>query len=204
MSYQPILGFAPDADPTTPGVLVDCNYIYPTSRGYRVMPLPMQLDGANAGHASMSVYPTATVLNAKVFRSSLNKVTVLAGTANSIYALSYAGGGSAFPSTSNYANWWNASRAAGYTASVDQTWMFEQFGDYLLALKGGAQTVVGDITLQAYSTATGTFEDVTGAPAAATMVVAERFVMLLNAPAFAADAWWCSARDDHTSWSLSP
>ena len=36
--FFPLLGYAPDADPTTPGVLVDCDLLIPTLKGFKALP----------------------------------------------------------------------------------------------------------------------------------------------------------------------
>ena len=36
-----LLGFTPDTDPTTPGVLVDCHNLIPTENGMQDAPTPV-------------------------------------------------------------------------------------------------------------------------------------------------------------------
>src|SRR5690606_3443373 len=66
---------------------------------------------------------------------------------------------------------------------------------------GSARAIATNNINTAVSAAT-----MTGAPTlAACMVTAQRFVMMLgNTQAGIHDGWYCSARDDHTSWTLSP
>lgn len=202
--YLKLLGYAPDADPTTPGIITDCNFMIPSPRGYRALPAPIPADGTAFGYgSSSSVWPDSTVINARVFRVPTNTIRVVAGTAAKIWMVQYTGDVTTTPTTSLFSNYFNASRASGYSASVQQSWIFEQFGDYILAAKG-APYGGSSITLQAYNSVTANFEDVSAAPAGAVMITSDRFVLLFNIASYAQDAWWCCARDDHTNWSLSP
>lgn len=109
----PIAGFAPDADPTTPGVLTDCANLIPTLTGM-------------AGRGSLQT-PTgvpalgAACKGAAVVTKLDGTRRMFAGTTTDLYELS---GGS-----------WS-SQGSGYGGGTDTQWVIAQFGDATLAANG--------------------------------------------------------------------
>lgn len=193
MNYVPFVGFAPDADPTTPGVMVDCNAVIPTDRGFRSLP--------GSSRWELSVNPDATI--AGVGSGVWGGANVyLAATKNKVWALQqYA------PVTAgaSWANWVDVSAPGDFTMFASAR-TFEQFGDYVVSAQGNGELLNGR-QLQVYSLVIGentAFATIDGAPQATIVVVASRFVMALGTNSGAHwDGWKCCARDNHTDWSLN-
>lgn len=196
MTEVEIIGFAPDADPTTPGVLVDCDAIIPSEKGWRALPGRNLVD--NDWNSTVAALPDAEIRGVGAFRQGLFQ-QVFAGTSEKIFALRFY---SPTTAAAQYAGWEDMSRSGGYTLSVsDGMWMFEGFGDYVIAAMGSA-FYANAVTLQAASALAVAFADIPDGPAACIVVVASRFVMALNLDGIP-DGWKCCARDNHTDWTLS-
>lgn len=171
------LGYLPDADPTTQGVIVDCDAMLPSVRGMEGAP-----SAITAGAAALSAACYGAALGIKLD----NTYRVFAGTLTKLYEMS---------STT----WTDRTRAVGgdYTTSTAGRWRFAQFGDTSLACNGAD-------TLQSSSTAA--FANISGAPIANCIDTVSGFVMLggVNLGAGAGmeyDRWICSAYNDATSGS---
>lgn len=108
---MPLAGFAPDLDPTTPGVLVECDNLVPTLKGMAgaLSPLDAGLDTLPADCRGAAVL---SLLN--------NARRVFAGTQTQLLELT----GTTFT---------DRSRAGGYTGSSENRWRFAQFGNVSLA-----------------------------------------------------------------------
>lgn len=111
MSMVPFIGFAPDMDPTTPGVITSCNQVIPTLKG--MAGAPTSLD---AGFAALA----AACKGANVLTRLDSQRRILAGTGAALFELS----GSA---------WVDVSQVGGYTGGVENVWRFAQFGNVSLA-----------------------------------------------------------------------
>jgi hypothetical protein len=115
---------------------------------------------------------------------------VFAGTATKLYELA---------STS----WSDVSAVGDYSLGSDSRWYFTQFGDTSLA-----STI--DETIQ-FSTSSGDFADISGAPKAAivesVLSSGGGFVIAFNTIdgtyGTRPDAWWCCAVNDQTTWTPS-
>lgn len=108
-------GFAPDIDPTTPGVITDCSNLVPTLRGYA--------GGKSGVDIGMDALAAAAITASVVTKLDGTHRTFV-GTETKLYAKS----GTA---------WADVSRAAAYNASADFPWRFAQFGDTSLAVNKG-------------------------------------------------------------------
>jgi hypothetical protein len=174
----PILGFTPDADPTTPGVVTDCSNMIPTERGLAGGPSPIV---AVSGLAALA----AECRGAAVLVDTAGTRRNFAGTQTKLYELS----GS---------TWADRSRGGNYTGSTENRWLFVQFGNAALA--------VNDIDNCQVSTS-GAFADITTAIKARLIVATKDFVILFNTNDATygdqSDRWWCCAFQDHTSWTPS-
>ena len=184
--FVPLLGFAPDADPTQQGVMTDCDLIIPTLRGFKAIP-----GDADAGLA------TAPSAISSAFSYKLGDGTnqVIAGTE-----------GSASAATSRLYNvspsgWTDlTSSAAGgdYTATARARWTFASYGDTIYAAQKGTQIL---------KSTGGEFTAVAGAPKALCILSVLDFVMAFNTDdggaVYGNDAnrWWCSAAGDPDSWT---
>lgn len=198
MNEVALIGFAPDADPTTKGVMVECNALIPSDKGFRALPGRRRID--NQSNANISVFPDAEIVGAGAFRYA-NTLQIFAGTAHKIWGLRYFSSSTA---TSVYGNWEDLSQPGGYTAYVTPTWCFEGFGDCVVAAAGNV--VHGQIqhTLQALPSQGTAFAPISGAPKACIVVSVNRFLVALNIAGYGpGDGWKCCARDNHTDWALS-
>lgn len=173
-----IIGFAPDADPLAPGVLTDCENVVPTYHG---------LAGAPSLVEAVSGLPAlaAQCRGAAVLTDTDGTRRTFAGTQTDMYELTGV-------------TWTDVSRVANYTGSPDSRWIFAQFGNIAIATDNGAP-------IQA--SASGVFADIATAPSAKVVFATKDFLIALatndgtfgNLP----DGWWCSAFQDHSSWTPS-
>lgn len=126
----PFNGFAPDLDPTTPGVITDCANLVPTLTGMAGAPTPVDA-GCDALAAACRGAAVLSLLN--------NSRRVFAGTQTALYELT----GTTFT---------DQSRVGGYTGSTENRWRFAQFGNVSLACNQTEQiqvstgTTFADIT----------------------------------------------------------
>lgn len=162
----PLIGFAPDADQTTPGLLSDCQNLIPALIG---------MEGAlePVAPAGIPALPAACRGTAVVYKLD-NTRRILAATTTGIYEL-VAGA------------WVNQSRVDGYSGSADSRWSFAQFGDATL-MANGAQPI--------QRSTSGAFADIATAPVADIIFSVGSFVMALNTGASTDQWHCCAAFDD--------
>ena len=167
----PLLGFAPDLDPASPGILTDCNNIIPTTQG-----LAAGNSRVSAGYPALA----ATCLGAYVAKLLNGTKRLFAGTSAAIYE------GSSLV-------WTDRSRGGGYTGT--NRWRWAMFGDITLATNrsqplqaapssGAFADIAGAPTAAIVATASGfvmvfDYNDGTDTP----------------------DGWFCSGAYDHTIWT---
>lgn len=175
----PIVGFAPDADPCTPGIFTACNAVIPFEAGFKGAPSAVNATADALASACIGAV-VATKLDGtrRVFAGSTTKLYELSGT-----------------------SWLDHTRAVGgdYAGGADTRWSFCQFGDTTLAAN------LAD-TIQ--SSSSGAFADISGAPKAKIVVsAANNFVIAFNTVdgtyGTSPDRWWCCAQGDQTSWTPS-
>lgn len=171
----PLLGFAPDADLTTPGVLTSCINLIPYQNGMEGAPEP-------ATPAATPVLAAACIGAAVVSKLDDTR-RIIAGTTTKLYELS-AG------------VWVDIGRVAAYTGGVDTRWSITQFGDATLCANRS------DVIQRSTGAA---FADVATAPKAEVLFTVGAFVMALNTNdgAEKPDGWHCCAAFDDTSWTPS-
>lgn len=178
MAVTPILGFLPDVEPTTPGILTDCSNLIPTEKGMAGGPTPVD---AVPGLAALA----AECRGAAVLVDTTGIRRTFAGTQTKLYEL-----------TSS--TWTDRSAAGNYTGSSDNRWMFAQFGNVALA--------TNDTEALQFSSS-GAFAAIAGAPKARILVAAKDFVMLFdtNDAAFGdqSDRWWCSGFQDYADYVVN-
>ncbi len=170
---NPLLGFTPDADPMTPGVLTDCTNIIPGENG---------LQGAPVGIAPVSVPALADPCQGAAVVTKLDgSRRIIAGTADALYELLSGA-------------WDDQSDTGGYTGSADSRWSICQFGDATLA-SNGAEGIQR-------SNGSGAFAEISGAPTAKIIFSVGAFVMALNVNdgASKVDGWHNCASFDDTDW----
>lgn len=150
MAYVKIRGYAPDAEPTDPGVLVECDKFVPSLRGMESLP-----GDVDAGWASMSQSVRAATTLTKLDASTR---TFAYGTDKVYEAVSNA--------------WTDRSKGAGtYSTSTSARPTFAQYGNQSFLAHA-------DTTIQASTT--GAFADLTSAPQAKVVLVSLDFVLGLG------------------------
>lgn len=174
---NPLTGFAPDADPTTPGVMTDCVNMVPYLTGMESAPSAITPTEAPA--------LAADCLGAAVVTTLDNARRVIAGTTTALYELS---GGA----------WNDRKKVGGYTGSADTRWSITQFGTSTLAANRAD-------TIQRSTGVGVSFADIATAPKAEIIFSVGSFVMALNTNdgAEKPDGWHCSASFDDTDWTPS-
>lgn len=184
--FIPLGGYAPDADPRDPGVVVDTDLTVPTLTGLAAL-----AGDSNAGAAAVASTVAACVAIKKL--DNTNRIfAATQGTASKIYELSTA-------------SWNDRTHAAGtYSATAAARWTFCQYKDITVAAQKGEP-----IQASGTSGASLTFKTVVGAPKARIVEVVNDFVMAFNVDDGGAtygndpQRWWCAAAGDHTSWTPS-
>lgn len=172
-----LLGFSPDADPTTPGVLTDCTNFIPYENGME--------GGPSAATPSDVPALAAECLGVAVVTDLSGVRRIIAGTATKLYELS---GGA----------WDDVSRVAAYNASTDNRWSIAQFGNTTLAAnKGDAIQRSTGVSID--------FADIATAPTADIIFSVGSQVMALNIDdgTDKPDGWAVCAANDETDWTPS-
>lgn len=172
----PLLGFAPDADPTTPGLIYDCSNFVP------------YLNGMKGGPSAQTPVDTPVLPDeckgASVLYLLNNTRRIIAGTTDKIYEL--AGG-----------SWVDRTRTTpDYNGGSSTRWSFAQFGNTTL-MANRADVI---------QRSTGAdFADIATAPRAEVIFTVGAFVMALNTNdgADTPDGWHCCAAFDDTDWTPS-
>lgn len=162
----PIVGFMPDADPTTPGILTDCTNLIPNLIG---------MEGAPTLTAPVGVPSLSEAsLGAAVVTKLDGTRRVFSGGQTKIYELI---GGA----------WADKSKVGGYTGSNESYWSIAQFGDATL-MSNGTDTI--------QRSTVGAFSDISGAPKAQIVFSVGAFVMALNTDSYSDEWHCCAAYDD--------
>lgn len=178
MPYVPISGFAPDSDPSTPGILVDADDVLPSIRG--MVPFPGLADHGS-GSVNASVRGAASLIKLDDTRR------VFVGTPEGLRELSTA-------------TWSDVTRTAAsggsYSTTVNAYWTFAQYGNISFASQKGEQIQEMD---------SGQFENLSTAPGARIVEVVLDFVMAFNTKEAtygdSPDRWWCSGAGNKDTWT---
>ena len=173
-----LLGFTPDADPNTPGVITSCTNFIPYEVGMR---------GAPSASTPASTPALAAACQGAVVTTLLDDTRrILAGTQTKLYEL--------------IAGSWSDLSGAVYTGGVDSRWVFAQFGNSTLAAN------LSDY-IQRSTSSGGAFATIASAPKAKIIFSVGAFVMALNTVdgtyGTTPNRWWCCAAFDETSWTPS-
>lgn len=174
----PLIGFAPDLDPTTPGVITNCSQLVPTLKGMAGAPTPIDAGiDALADECRGAAYVTRLDATRRFFAGTSDKLYELSGTA-----------------------WTDVSRVGDYTAGAENKWRFAQFGNASLATNqtdkiqvstsGAFDDIVEAPKARIIETASGfvmafAIDDAT--------VGGDR-----------SDSWWCSNLYDYSTWTPDP
>jgi hypothetical protein len=170
MTYIPLKGFAPDREPTTPGILLDAQDYLPTSKGLEAR---STLVNTTLEPVSGSVVGSATLFKldglSRTFAATANKIWEAATT-----------------------TWTDRSRSSSttYSAVADTApWRFAQFNDRSLAANKND-------ALQITNNTSNNFGDVSGSIKASLIETVGDFVMLANTNdttfGDSPNRWWCS------------
>lgn len=167
-----VLGFVPDADPTPPGVIVDCELLLPYDLGMRACPTAVGVGLPALEEESRGVFVGVDLLGTR---------RLIAGTLTALYQA----GSSAWADVS----------AEPYSLGADDRWSLAQFGNSVLAatpsysiqrLTAGAFAEIADapkarilVSVKSFVMAFGTNDTVFG-----------------DSP----DRWWCCANLNETDW----
>lgn len=178
----PFLGYAPDLDPTLPGVMTNCAAIIPTIRGFKGAPSAVQ-----SGYAALA----AQCYGAAQLRKADDTGRLFAGTAAGLYE----GSGS---------SWTDRTAGGGYTLGSTNFWRFAQLGDVSLAAAKSEK-------LQSITTASTFAAATTTAPKASIVETANNFVLLFDVndqgaiydSADRPDGWWCGPKGDYVDFTPS-
>lgn len=170
----PLLGFSPDLEAPTPGIITACTNFIPYRNGMKAAPTNVTPTDVPA-LANECIGAAVVTLLSGVRR-------VFAGTTTKLYELS-AGA------------WGDVTRASDYTGGADTRWSFCQFGNATLASNKTDAMQRSDTS--------GDFADIAGAPKAEVIFSVGAFVMALNVNdgADKQDGWHCCATYDETDWT---
>jgi hypothetical protein len=178
MAFQKILGFAPDRDVVTPGVVMDCSEWIPFEAGYKGAPSAVSMGvAALASECRGAAVLTKLDGTRRLFAGTQTKLYELAGTT---WTDRSAGGGS-------------------YAGSVESRWSFCQFGDTSMA---------SNLVDAMQASTAGAFAAIAGAPKALVIIaVSNNFVIALRTNdgtyGDSPDRWWCCAQSNQTDWTPS-
>jgi hypothetical protein len=177
LSVDKLLGFAPDVDPTTPGILTDCNHVIPYEAG--MMGAPMGV--APAGVAALA----AECRGAAVMQALDDTRRMFAGTTTKLYELT--------------GTTWTDRSAGTYTGGADTRWSFAQFGNTSLA--SNYADAMQSSTSGAFAAIAA------APKAKIIVSAANNFVLAFNTNdgtyGVSPDRWWCCAQNDQTTWTPS-
>lgn len=107
------VGYFPDADEHTEGVILDLEMMLPSNRGYKGAPSPVAVTSALAAECRGAAYVIKLDNTSRTFAGTQTKLYELTGT-----------------------TWTDVSKAGNYVGASDSFWRFAQFGDVTLAVNG--------------------------------------------------------------------
>ena len=170
-------GFAPDVDPTTPGVLTDVVAKIPSLKGMKSAP-----SRVTVGLPALAAVCTGS----ETVQKLSGAYRLFAGTTTKMYE------------ASGVSSWTDVTRiASDYNSTSALRWRFAQFGDVSLCVQKQdlLQFIAGGTD----------FADVAGAPKASIVDVVGKFVFLFDTNegtyGDSPSRWWCSAIGDYTDWT---
>lgn len=171
----PLIGFSPDVEPTTPGVIVDCSQVVPYESGLKTAPAAVSV-----GLAALGTPARGAVLVRKLDGST----RFLVGTTTKLYE-------------AGATTYTDRSRGANYSLGSDDRWSFIQFGDTTLA--ANLSCVLQRSTGAAFADLTAPQAKIVEQAKGFAML----FNTIDGTYGTSPDRWWCSATFDETSWTPS-
>lgn len=170
----PLLGFAPDLESPTPGVLVDCEQFIPYESGMEAAPSAQSVTGVSA--------LAGACIGAAVVTKLDGTRRVFAGTTTNLYEL--------------VSTTWTDRSAAAYGGGSDTRWSFAQFGDATIA--ANRADALQRSTSGAFAAIAG------APKAEIVFTVGSFVMALnTNDGTEKTNGWHCSASFDDTSWTPS-
>lgn len=178
-----LLGYAPDLDPLTDGILLECDHVVPTYRGIGSAP------------SAVAAEITANAASAAIGAATLIKIN---GDARTFF-------GSDTKLYEEASKAWSDVSGGTYTTVTDR-WRFAQYGDVSLAVS--KENVLQASSSGAFATVTSTATGSTvTAPSASVIEVVNDFIFLgdtTGVPGFTSDTgdrWVCSALGDYQNFT---
>lgn len=169
-----LLGFMPDVDSTTPGIITECSNFIPYESG---------MQGAPTGELPSDVPALATAcLGASVVTNLSGTRRIIAGTAAKLWELS---GGA----------WVDVSGSA-YSATNDNRWTITQFGNATIAANKG--NLIQRSVSGAFADIVGSPK-----AEVVFSVGAQLMALNVNDGSDKPDGWHCCALNDDTDWTPS-
>ncbi len=170
-----LIGYAPDSNPTAPGVITDCVCYVPSVRGMKSAP--------SAVTGGLSAALAAACIGAAALRKLDGSTRFFAGTTTKLYEAAAS-------------SWTDRTRAVGgdYTGGSDTRWRFAQFGDVSLA--------TNKTDIMQYSSA-GAFANIAGGIKAAIVETVGDYIIACNTNELtygdSANRWWVTP--DYANWT---
>jgi hypothetical protein len=168
-----MLQFAPDIDPATPGILVECSNIIPTAKGYAASYV-----GVNTSYDALST----KIHNIVIVRKLDNTRRFFAATQTKIYE--------------GIAGTWYDRTSGTPDIGADNTWAFAQFGNFTLACSKTTNLVQSDSTT--FSDVSGAPKAGCMATGQGFVMLGDTNEVTYGDQG---DRWWCSGIYDHTQWT---
>lgn len=166
-----IVGFAPDADPSTPGILTDCDNVVPSTQGFAA---------GNSRQASGLAALSAACTGAYSAKLLDGTKRLFAGTGTKLYE-------------AGATTWTDRSRAGNYTGT--NRWCFTQFGNYTLATN--KSQIINAAPSSAAFADIATAPKALVIETVAGFIMALNYDNGTDTP----DGWYCSGLYDHTIWT---
>lgn len=173
---EKLLGFLPDADPTTPGVITACTNFIPYVNGMKGAPAAVTPSGVPALGAACIGAAVVTKLD--------DSRRIFAGTTTAIYEL--------------VAGVWTDRSAFAYAGGADTRWSYAQFGDSTIA--ANLSDYIQRSTTGAFATiATAPKAKIVFSVGSFVMALNTNDATYGVQP----DRWWCCGTYDDTTWTPS-
>lgn len=172
----PLVGFAPDLPPETPGIFTDCSNILPGLGEFESAKSLM-----NAGLPAVD----AKAVGFAITRKNDNTTRIFCGTASKLYE--------------GTTTWTDVSKSGGYTLGAEDRWRFAQFGNQTIAAAKA-------VTMQASVSGAFADLSASAPKAAIVETINNQvFAFNTTDAGFGDDPtrWWCSAVGDSTNWTPS-
>ena len=168
----PLIGFTPDAEPTTPGCVPDCNNFIPYEAGMKSAPALV-----SPGLSALA----SDSRGAAIIRTLSGTSRLFSGTSSDIYEAS--------------GTTWN-SVGSGYSLGSDDRWQFVGFGDSVLAVNSATNIVRS--TGAGFSAVAGAPKaKCIVSTRGFVLIFATNEASYGDSP----DRWWCSEYLNETGWT---